>query len=215
MSIAINNNAASEALTQFVPLSGDFPSRGGGGQATSIPLGSIRTFAGDFAIGGSAVAEGELLDIRQNTALFSLFGTFYRGDGVTTFALPDLSRRTLVDSGQGPGLSDLSLGVPLGSETITLSTANLPGSIGGGGQPFNNYQPSLPVSYVINVSGFFPSAAGGPQLALLGTIVPFAGNFAPAGYLPTDGRLLDIAQYTDLISILGTKFGGDGVTTFA
>jgi microcystin-dependent protein len=162
------------------------------------------------------VAEGQLLDIRQNTALFSLFGTFYGGDGVTTFALPDLSRRTLVDVGQGPGLADLSLGVPLGSEAITLSTANLPGSIGGGGQPFNNYQPSLPASYVINVSGFFPSAAGGNvQLALLGTIVPFAGNFAPAGYLPTDGRLLDIAQHEDLFSILGTKFGGDGATTFA
>jgi microcystin-dependent protein len=215
MSIAINNDAASEALTQFVPLSGEFPARDGG-QATFIPLGSIRTFAGNFAIDRSAVAEGQLLDIRQNAALFSLFGTFYGGDGVTTFALPDLSRRTLVDVGQGPGLSSLSLGVPLGSEAITLSTANLPVSVGGGGQPFDNYQPSLPVSYVINVSGFFPSPTTGVgSVAFLGNIVPFAGNFAPAGYLPTDGRLLDIAQHTDLFSILGTNFGGDGVTTFA
>ena len=122
----------------------------------------------------------------------------------------------LVDSGQGPGLSDLSLGVPLGSEAITLSTVNLPGSVGGGGQPFNNYQPSLPVSYVINVSGFFHRRPRGwGSVAFLGNIVPFAGNFAPAGYLPTDGRLLDIAQHEDLFSILGTKFGGDGVTTFA
>jgi len=185
MSIAINNDAASEALTQLVPLSGEYPSRDGG-QATSIPLGSVRTFAGNFAIGGSAVAEGQLLDIRQNTALFSLFGTFYGGDGVTAFALPDLSRRTLVDSGQGPGLSDLSLGVPLGSEAITLSTANLPGSVGGGGQPFDNYQPSLPVSYVINVSGFFPSAAGGKRPTC------FAGNHRAVrgqfrtGRLPSD-----------------------------
>jgi len=215
MSIAINNDAASEALTQFVPLSGEYPSRDRD-VSTTIPLGSIRTFAGDFAIGGSAVAAGQLLNISQNTSLFSLFGTFYGGDGVTTFALPDLSRRTLVDVGQGPGLADLSLGVPLGSETITLSTANLPGSIGGGGQPFDNYQPSLPVSYVINVSGFLPSPTTGVgNVAFLGTIVPFAGNFAPTGYLPTDGRLLDIAQHTDLFSILGTNFGGDGVTTFA
>ena len=58
MSIAINNDAASEALTQLVPLSGEFPARDGD-QATFIPLGSIRTFAGNFASDGSAAAQGE------------------------------------------------------------------------------------------------------------------------------------------------------------
>ena len=68
-------------------------------------IGEIRLFAGNFAPRGWAFCEGQLLSIAQNTALFSLLGTIYGGDGVTTFSLPDLRGRTPIGAGSGPGLS--------------------------------------------------------------------------------------------------------------
>jgi microcystin-dependent protein len=98
-------------------------------------LGEIMLFAGTFAPRGYALCNGQLLSITQNTALFSLLGTTYGGDGRTTFALPDLRGRFPLGAGQGPGnLSPYNLGQPGGSETITLSTAQLPAhthSVGG------------------------------------------------------------------------------------
>jgi microcystin-dependent protein len=70
----------------------------------------IRIFAGNFAPAGWATCDGQLLPISQNTALFSLLGTFYGGDGKSTFALPNLAGSAAVGQGQGPGLSLRSLG---------------------------------------------------------------------------------------------------------
>lgn len=89
-------------------------------------LGSLSVFAGNFAIRGCAFAEGQLLPISSNTALFSLLGTIYGGDGRTTFALPDTRGRSIVGVGTGPGLTEVSLGERGGSETVTLTVANLP-----------------------------------------------------------------------------------------
>lgn len=89
-------------------------------------LGEIRLFPYDFAPRGWALCDGSVLSIAQNTALFSLLGTIYGGDGQTTFALPDLRGRVAVSSGQAPGLSDHQLGQLGGDETVMLTTDELP-----------------------------------------------------------------------------------------
>lgn len=95
-------------------------------QGQDALLGEVKMFAGNFAPRGWALCEGQLLSISQNQALFSLLGTTYGGDGRTTFALPDLRGRTPVGVGRGPGLSDVSQGTRMGSETTTLTARNLP-----------------------------------------------------------------------------------------
>lgn len=89
-------------------------------------LGMIALFGFNFAPRGWAFCNGALLSIAQNSALFSLLGTTYGGDGVTTFALPDLRGRVPVGFGTGPGLSNYSLGQQFGTENITLTTSSLP-----------------------------------------------------------------------------------------
>ena len=89
-------------------------------------LAEIRLFAGNFAPLGWAICNGDLLSIAQNTALFSLIGTTYGGDGQTTFALPDLRGRIPVSAGQGPGLSNYELGEVTGTESYTILTTQMP-----------------------------------------------------------------------------------------
>src|SRR5712691_3143496 len=89
-------------------------------------LGEIILVPYNFAPRGWAFCEGQLLPINQNTALFSLLGTTYGGDGRTTFALPDLRGRVPVGSGQGPGLSSYDLGSTGGDEAVTLAPSELP-----------------------------------------------------------------------------------------
>lgn len=87
-------------------------------------VGEIRLFTCNFAPKGWAKCEGQLLPISQNTALFSILGTTYGGDGKTTFALPDLRDRMAIGFGQGPGLSYVVLGQTDGN--ATLAPNNLP-----------------------------------------------------------------------------------------
>lgn len=92
-------------------------------------LGEIKMFAGNFAPRNFAFCNGQILQISQNTALFSILGTTYGGDGRTTFALPDLRGRAPIHSGgnsAGPGLTAIALGQNKGAETNTLLPANLP-----------------------------------------------------------------------------------------
>ena len=86
----------------------------------------IRIFAGNFAPRGWAFCNGQLLPISQNTALFSLIGTTYGGDGRTTTALPNLEGRVPMHPGRGPGLTSRRLGQKGGVETVTLSEAQMP-----------------------------------------------------------------------------------------
>jgi microcystin-dependent protein len=87
----------------------------------------IRIFPFNFAPRGWAFCNGQILPISQNTALFSLLGTTYGGDGKSTFALPDLQGRAPMHPGQGPGLSLHDLGESSGSETVTLLQSEIPG----------------------------------------------------------------------------------------
>jgi microcystin-dependent protein len=89
-------------------------------------IAEIRIFAGNFAPRSWAFCDGALLPIATNTALFSLVGTTYGGDGRTTFGLPDIQGRAVIGPGSGPGLTPRSLGVRGGTETETLTTAHLP-----------------------------------------------------------------------------------------
>jgi microcystin-dependent protein len=86
----------------------------------------IRIFPFNFAPKGWAFCNGQLLPLSQNTALFSLLGTTYGGDGKSTFALPDLQGRAAMHPGQGPGLSLHDLGETGGSETVTLLESEIP-----------------------------------------------------------------------------------------
>lgn len=92
-------------------------------------IGEISMFAGNYAPKGWAFCQGQLLSISQNSALFSILGTTYGGNGTTTFALPDLQGRSPIGAGQGPGLGSYSLGQLAGSETTTTISTQMPAHI--------------------------------------------------------------------------------------
>ncbi len=89
-------------------------------------VGEIRIFGGNFAPAGWALCGGQLVQVNQNQALFSLIGTLYGGDGRTTFGLPDLRGRFPLHAGSGPGLAPRNIGARAGDETVTVTQAQLP-----------------------------------------------------------------------------------------
>ena len=239
------NMQPSLAMTRIISVQGIYPSRSlmadelGVSLMDSDPyIAEVGIFAGNFAPRGWASCDGQLLPISENTALFSLIGTTYGGDGRTTMGLPDLRGRTAVHEGNGPGLTPRNLGSRFGVEDVTLTTNQMPSHTHdyllngpqttdptGGGQPHENVQPSLALNYIIAMQGIYPSRSltlDEPGLELtagmepfLGEISLFAGNFAPRGWALCDGQLLPINQNDALFSLLGTIYGGDGRTTFA
>ena len=161
----------------------------------------IRIFPFNFAPTAWAFCDGQIMPISQNTALFSLLGTNYGGNGQTTFALPNLQGRAPMHPGQGPGLSLHDLGETGGSDTVALIASEMPAhshallastspassrnpsdaaiarsrganaygpasnlvtmnaqslTPAGGGQPHNNLQPYLTLSFCIALQGVFP-----------------------------------------------------------
>lgn len=95
-------------------------------QADTPFIGEVRWFAGSFAPRDWAECDGQLLQIASNTALFSILGTTYGGDGRVTFGLPDLRGRAMVHTGNGPGLSSRPRGQKAGSESETVQVTQLP-----------------------------------------------------------------------------------------
>ncbi|WP_259068129.1 phage tail protein [Mucilaginibacter sp. X4EP1] len=172
-------------------------------------LGEIKMFGGNFAPKGFALCNGQLLSIAQNTALFSLLGTTYGGDGIQTFGLPDYRGRAPMHWGTGLGLTTRVIGEISGTENVTLLTSEIPAhnhlinasttvatqvlptnfilaqsvdsaaggtpsnfiepasanttlaptavSMVGNSLPHNNMQPYLVVSFIIALSGVYPS----------------------------------------------------------
>lgn len=196
-------------------------------------LGEIRIFAGNSAPDGWALCEGQELNVSQYSALYALIGNNYGGNANLTFNLPDLRGRVPVNSGAGPGLSNITLGSKFGSNTTTLVTSNLPAhshsvsgtttdattnhptdailadtstldkeyaasttanvfmaptGITGSGEPFNNMQPSLGVTYIICIKAGLGTAASGANA--------------------------DITSLTGLTTALSVAQGGTGQTTF-
>ncbi|MDB6112368.1 MAG: phage tail collar protein [Pedosphaera sp.] len=89
-------------------------------------VGEIRIFAGSFPPKYWALCNGQILSISSNTALYSIIGTYYGGNGTTNFALPDLRGRVVLSPGQGPGLTNYALGESGGTEAVALTTAQIP-----------------------------------------------------------------------------------------
>jgi microcystin-dependent protein len=147
-------------------------------------LAEIKMFAGNFAPQGWAFCNGQILPINQNTALFSLIGTFYGGNGVTTFALPNLQGRVAVHQGTGQGLSPYVVGQSGGQENVTLTQGEMPQhnhgvncdgqATGRGGGSFAASSGETPV-------GNFPALAASPA----GAVYSGAANSAMNGGMLT------------------------------
>jgi microcystin-dependent protein len=146
-----------------------------------VYLGSMMLVPYNFAPVGFAFCNGQLLSIRQYTALFSLLGTYYGGDGITTFGLPNLQGSLAIGQGQGAGLSPYSIGETAGSPTVTLNTSNVPAhqhTVNAAGRgtssqstPKGNAMgPTAPTLPIYNNSGANLVAMGN------GSLVPFGGN---------------------------------------
>ncbi|MBV9694622.1 MAG: phage tail protein [Alphaproteobacteria bacterium] len=89
-------------------------------------VGQILMFAGTFPPAGWALCQGQLMPISENDTLFNLIGTTYGGDGQSTFGLPNLSGRIPIHQGTGPGLSNYTIGQEAGTESVTLTTQQIP-----------------------------------------------------------------------------------------
>ena len=211
MTSPIDNDQATLVLNEDVVESGDFPVRSGDGTGDpGLPIGTIRIFAGGtFSIPGEEQpAQGQSLSLAQQPVLFSLLGTEYGGNGIQTFDLPNLAGTVMVDTGEslgadGPFGDGVDLGETYGQDSVTLSEANMPATIGGQDQSYSNDQPSLGVNYLINVGG------NGTGVDALGMVVPFLGNFTPEGYVLAQGQILQITQNEALYAVIGNTYGGN------
>ncbi|MFL5741700.1 MAG: phage tail protein [Flavisolibacter sp.] len=155
---------------------------------TTPTLANVTVFAGNFAPRGYALCQGQLMPISENTALFSLLGTTFGGDGQSTFALPDLRGRVAVHPGQGTGLTNIELGQTGGVENITLDTTQIPvhnhGFVSASGGPSASTTPGttdLPQNnFPAPVNGSGNAYSTSPSAAHLGP-ASFSGNTPPAG----------------------------------
>lgn len=142
-------------------------------------IAEIRIFAGNFAPRSWAFCNGQLLPISQNTALFSLIGTTYGGDGRTTTALPNLEGRAPMHPGRGPGLTSRRLGERSGVETVTLTEAQMPNHThtlrATGFERASVPTPSADTSFAISSGGNAYSAAT-PNAFMADQMLPNAGG---------------------------------------
>jgi len=144
-------------------------------------IGSIVLFCGNFAPKGWATCDGQLLSIAQNSALFSILGTTFGGDGRTTFALPDLRGRVPLHPGAGPGLSSYSLGQSIGSESVTLLATQMPAHNHAVAAPCSDGAPSTasPVGAVLANQDQTPFFAASGTAAMAGGTSAIAGGSQP------------------------------------
>jgi microcystin-dependent protein len=183
--------------------------------------------AGNYSFSSYPFASGQLHSINQNQALFSLLGTNYRGNGVTSFARPNLNGRTPMGMGGQPQPSSWVLGAVTGSETAPATIPRMPthehtaASLGvltgstGGGLPIDLMQPSLAMRYLIATNGDIPSTSVQAANHMIGQIQLFAGFTNGTGWAPCEGQLLFITNNPALFNVISNTFGGDGISTFA
>jgi microcystin-dependent protein len=159
-------------------------------------IGEILLVPYNFAPKGWAFCNGQLLPISQNTALFSLLGTTYGGNGITTFALPDLQGRSPIGAGQGPFLGDYFLGQSGGVEQVTLTVSQIPAhthQVQASGNLGNAVNPNL---WAAQSSLLFYSDSAGTPMAL--------GAVGPAGGAQPHNNL---SPYLTLNYIIATTYG--------
>jgi microcystin-dependent protein len=142
----------------------------------------IRIFPFNFAPKGWAFCDGQLLPISQNTALFSLLGTTYGGDGKSTFALPDIQGASAMHPGQGPGLSERFLGQTGGEDFVTLLESEMPAHThvaNALGVVSTTAAPSTQTALARSVNGSAYAAGGGALQQLAFQALPVAGASLP------------------------------------
>jgi microcystin-dependent protein len=142
-------------------------------------VGEIRIFCGNFAPRGWAFCQGQLLPIAQNTALFSLLGTQYGGDGESTFALPDLRGRFPMFWGQGPGLSVRTIGDRDGSDAVALVASEMPAHTHALGASAAAASSTSPAGALLAASQTAVYGAGADPVPLSGQTLGAAGSGAP------------------------------------
>jgi microcystin-dependent protein len=186
-------SASSLSMTYMIAVAG------GAGPAEYPMVGAIGLFAGINPPAGWLVADGSILPLAQYVPLFEAIGTAFGGNGATVVALPDLIGRAAVGAGQGPSVS-IALGQQVDAGPDTPVSC-------------------LGLNYLINVAGAAPPSQGNggfrPSAAVLGEIVAYAGAAIPDGWLPADGREMSVEANEALFGVLGTRFGGNGETSFA
>lgn len=158
-------------------------------------LANITIFAGNFAPRGWAFCQGQLISIAENSALFSLIGTTFGGDGQTTFGLPDLRGRVAIHAGQAPGMNSYQLGESSGTENVTLLAAQLPphthAFVSATGNPTASNasgtvgDPTNAVPAVVPSNTVYSTAASGSILGVSTCITstPATGNNFPVSIL--------------------------------
>lgn len=170
-------------------------------------IGQIILFGGNFAPRGWELCHGQLIAISQNSALFSILGTTYGGDGVSTFALPDLRGRVPISSGSGPGLTQHTLGQTGGAESHTLLANQVPShthslmassaagtqpspagaSLGSYGQtappsgPYSSESPTVPMS----AGSIGPNGGGGMPVEIVQPYLALNFIIATVGLYPS------------------------------
>ena len=145
-------------------------------------LAEIRIFPFNFPPTGWAFCEGQLMPLSQNTALFSLLGTVYGGDGKSTFALPDMAGNAPMQPGQGQGLSLRDLGEMSGVESITLLVSEIPvhtHTLRASVEPGDNRAPNANMSLAISAGAFAYVAGSPPLTAMAFQALPPAGGGLP------------------------------------
>ena len=198
--------------TQYViQTSGLFPF---GATPTLSTIGMVYATAistrGQNAPDGFMPADGRLLSVAQFDTLFAVLGNTYGGDGVNTFALPDLRNTVPIGTGVTPQGQSISLGHKFGSSEITLTPSEMPGA---GGTPVPTMQASLGMHYVVNLVGAYNYFDD--ENPMLGQVGIYAGQYIPEDWVLAQGQLLPIAQNQALYSLMVNSFGGNGITTFA
>ncbi len=153
---------------------------------TTPYLGEIRMFGGNFAPSQNALCQGQLMNITQNTALFALLGTYYGGNGVQTFGLPDFRGRLPINQGQGNGLSNYVIGQSGGSENVTLLTTQMPThnhamTANSAGATINTTGGNVPASMVSPFTGFWvaPANISGAPIGLNPAALTQSGGNQP------------------------------------
>jgi microcystin-dependent protein len=142
-------------------------------------LGEIRIFPFGFAPLGWASCNGQVLPISQNTALFSLFGTFFGGNGTTTFGLPNLQGASPLHQGQGLGLSPYDIGETGGSQTVTLLPSQLPPhphTLQGDGRPGDLNTPSSATVLARSSPSIYKTATGAATAAMAPQVLGGSGG---------------------------------------
>jgi microcystin-dependent protein len=166
-------------------------------------VGEIRIFAGDFAPVGWALCNGQLLAIQSYQALFALIGTTYGGDGVRTFALPNLQSQVPISQGAGPGLTPRTLGETGGAENVTLTMAQLPSHthslVGTTAAATTNV--STNNLYAATQAGYLHYLPAGASPAP--TVVPMAAAIGNAGSNQPHPNIMPCVALTFIIALTG------------